>query len=114
MKPGIELEDEQIVHAEFVDGCLDVFLQTQQDRRDDNGDRHADHHPEHSQDGSCFICTNSFQRHLHVFGEQAGMQNPHVSNLRASMGSRRAALRAGYTPKNSPTAVETRMAMATA
>src|SRR5436309_9858666 len=59
------------------------------------------------------MSTYGFQGHQHIFGQQVGAHHGYTSDLRASIGSSLAALRAGYTPKNRPTTVETAMEMAT-
>src|SRR5438477_3147438 len=60
------------------------------------------------------MATDGFQRHSYVFARQAGALHGYTSNLSASIGSSLAALRAGYTPKKTPTALETTIARITA
>src|SRR5438034_10295964 len=60
------------------------------------------------------MVADGFQRHPYVFARQAGALHGYTSNLSASIGSSRAALRVGYTPKKTPTALETTIARITA
>src|SRR5436309_5514351 len=60
------------------------------------------------------MIADRLQRHLYVFACQACSLHGYASNLNASIGSSLDALRAGYTPKKMPTALETTTARMTA
>src|ERR1700733_15241771 len=114
---GIEPKNEERVGAVIRHDVVYVFVHAQENRDDGEQRGDADDDAENREKRAHFVFAQRRDRHAGVFIElipQRGSRSGSISISRPTMGSRRAAFCAGYTPKNTPTAAEMISARTTA
>src|SRR5690606_2974453 len=103
---GAEALDVDRLRPERRNGIAQGGVEAADERGHPDDRRHADHDAEHGERGAHLVVPQRVERHGRGLGEQAeglGEGRHGYSRLSASMGSRLAARRAGYQPKNRPT-----------
>src|SRR6185312_631433 len=103
----IELERHQDVRSHRSDLVADALVQTVHHGRDADHGCHADHDSQHGEAAPQFVLADGVHRHAEYLAVIASSRHSYNSDLSATIGSRSAARRAGYTPKNIPTLAET-------
>src|SRR5581483_738390 len=101
------VKGEDDVGTPLADRLIEVVVQPAHHGRDADHRSHADDDAQHSQRGSHLVLADRIQRHRQNLAEIALLNRHYSSNLNAAIGSSRAALRAGHTPKNTPTLADT-------